>query len=94
MSKTKAIKAGANWFKNLLKKESAGKATLAYKDNTIKKVFPSKSSTAKEEYLKKTHEARTKSKMEGDLARDKERWDKINKKVPHDLSYMKGQAKD
>jgi|TARA_Y100001963_G_scaffold8001_1_gene10416 hypothetical protein len=82
MSRTKGIKAGANWFKNLLKKESAGKATLAYKDDTINKVFPSKGSTAKEEYLRKTKKARTESKT-------KEPWEKmgISKKEYDDLPF-------
>ena len=42
MSKKEALKAGARWFKNLLKPESAGKATLAYKDDTIKSLKRSK----------------------------------------------------
>ena len=94
MSKKEALKAGARWFKNLLKPESAGKATLAYKDDAIKSIKPSKGKAGTARYLEKTHKARTESKMEGELARDKERWDKINKKLPHDLSYMKGQLKD
>jgi len=92
-----AIKTAAGWFKKLLKPKSAGKATLAYKDNTIKSIKPTKGKAGIAKWKKEMDPQAVgygRAIREHKESKSHKAYEKLKKKIPHDLTYMKGQLKD
>ena len=92
-----AVKKGTQWFKNLLDKKTAGKATLEYKDNVIKSVKPSKGKAGTVKWKKEMdpeavgYARGIREHTESESAKG---YKELEKKIPHDLTYMKGQKHD